>query len=328
MTSTTQLQREADMTRIGLAETLSQLRDGVAPSALGSEALALVKDTGAGLLKGLGDQCRANPMAALLIGAGLTMLLTRTTGGDVASVASSGLKSAASTGYDAARSAGASVAHAAGSAARSAGSSVANAASTAKEAVTGAASRVAGSARDAAADASDRVAETVGSTRERMTSGIEAARGNLNEASGSLQSNVQSGLNAGQEALESGRQRAAELADQAKSAMTDARQSVGQLIEEQPILMAALGAALGAAVGALLPLSKAEKDVLCEPAAKALDAGRSALSGAADVVRQEVSASDIGTRMGEIADEVIQKVTDDACGADRSTSASQPAPGT
>jgi hypothetical protein len=84
---------------------------------------------------------------------------------------------------------------------------------------------------------------------------------------------------------------------------------------------------LGAAVGALLPLSKAEKEVLCEPAAKALDAGRSALSGAANVVRQEVTASDIGARMGDIANKVVQNVTDDVCRADRSTSASQPVPG-
>jgi hypothetical protein len=296
MTSTTQFQREADITRIELAETLSQLRDGVAPSALGSEALALVKDTGIGLLKGLGDQCRANPMAALLIGAGITMLLTRTTGSDVANAASSTLKSAASSGYNAARSAGASVA---------------NAASSAKEAVAGAAAHVAGSAMEAASDAGDRLAGTVASARERMTSGVSAAKQNLNEASDSMQSNVQSSLNAGREALESGRQQAAQLADQARGAMADARQSVGQLMEEQPILMAALGAALGAAVGALLPLSKAEKDVLCEPAAKALDAGRSALSGAANVVRQEVSAADIGTRMGQIADKVVQNVTKD-----------------
>jgi hypothetical protein len=43
MTSSAQLQREADAARVGLADTLGQLRDGVAPSALSGEAIALVK---------------------------------------------------------------------------------------------------------------------------------------------------------------------------------------------------------------------------------------------------------------------------------------------
>ena len=53
MTSSAQLQREADAARIGLADTLGQLRDGVAPSALSGEAIALVKDSGLSILKSL-----------------------------------------------------------------------------------------------------------------------------------------------------------------------------------------------------------------------------------------------------------------------------------
>ena len=119
MTSSAHLQREADAARVGLADTLGQLRDGVAPSALSSEAIALVKDSGLSILKSLADSARANPVPALLIGAGLTMLLTRTTGGDVMGVATSTLKSAAATGVDAARSAASGVAGAASSAASS-----------------------------------------------------------------------------------------------------------------------------------------------------------------------------------------------------------------
>ena len=84
MTSSAHLQREADAARVGLADTLGQLRHGMAPSALSGEALALAKDTGLSLVKSLAEQARANPVPALLIGAGLAMLLTRTTGGDVA----------------------------------------------------------------------------------------------------------------------------------------------------------------------------------------------------------------------------------------------------
>ena len=105
MTSSAQLQREADAARVGLADTLGQLRDGMAPSAALQRGLALVKDSGLSIIKSLAEQARTNPVPALLIGAGLTMLLTRTSGGDVMGVANSALKSAAATGAGAARSA-------------------------------------------------------------------------------------------------------------------------------------------------------------------------------------------------------------------------------
>jgi len=289
MTLSAQFQREADAARIGLADTLGQLRDGMAPSALSAEAIALVKDSGLSILKTLAEQARANPVPALLIGAGLTMLLTRTTGSDVMGAATSTLKSAAASGADVARGASSAAKQAA-----------AGAVGAAKQAVAG-----------AAVVAGDRVAGTMASARESVTGGVEAAKETLNAATDRLQS----GVDQGKEALDARRRQAGEMADelsgQARTMAEDASQSIARLIEEQPILMAALGAALGAAVGAALPLSQAEKDLLGETAAKALVAGREALSGAANVVRQEVAGADIGAKIGDIADKVVHNVTKD-----------------
>jgi hypothetical protein len=300
MTSSAQLQREAELARVGLADTLGQLRDGVAPSALSGQALALVKESGLSILKALADQARANPVPALLIGAGLTMLLTRTTGSDVLGAATSTLKSAAATGAEAARGAASSVASAAS-----------GAAIAAKEAVADAAVRAAGSAVDAAAAAGDRVASTMASASESMATGVRAGK----ETVGSAKDRLQTGVEHGKEALDVRRQQAGDMAGnlsgQARSMAEDARQSIARLIDEQPILMAALGAALGAAVGAALPLSQAEKDLLGETGAKAVGAGREALSGAANVVREEVSTADIGAKMADIADQVVQNLTKD-----------------
>jgi hypothetical protein len=298
MTSSAQLQREADAARVGLADTLGQLRDGVAPSALSGEAIALVKDSGLSILKSLADSARANPVPALLIGAGLTMLLTRTTGSDVMGVATSTLKSAAATGADAARSAASGVAGAASSAA----SSVAG---TAKEAVKGATDRTADVVMDTAAAVSDRVAESAVSAHHTAV-----------DSMASVKDRLQSGLDSGKAEFDARRQQASELADNvtghAQTVAQQARQSFARLIEEQPILMAALGAALGAAVGAALPLSQAEKDLMGETGAKAIGVGREALSNAADVVRKEASATDLGAKMGQLADKVVQTVTKDA----------------
>jgi hypothetical protein len=298
MTSTAQLQREADAARVGLADTLGQLRDGVAPSALSGEAIALVKDSGLSILKSLADSARANPVPALLIGAGLTMLLTRTTGSDVMGVATSTLRGAAATGADAVRSAASGVAGATSSAA----SSVVGAA---KEVVKGATDRTADVVMDSAAAVSDRVAESAVSAHHTAVDSMTSVKDRL-----------QSGLDSGKAEFDARRQQASELADSvtghAQTVAQQARQSFARLIEEQPILMAALGAALGAAVGAALPLSQAEKDLMGETGAKAIGVGRETLSNAADVVRKEASAADLGAKMGQLADKVVQTVTKDA----------------
>ena len=315
MTSSAHLQREADAARVGLADTLGQLRDGVAPSALSGEAIALVKDSGLSILKSLADSARANPVPALLIGAGLTMLLTRTTGSDVMGAATSTLKSAAATGVDAARSAASGVAGAASSAA----SSVAGAARGAAGSVAGAASGVAGAAKDAVKGVTDRTAnavmDTAASVSDRVAGSAMSARQTAVDSMVSVKDRVQSGLDSGKAELDARRQQAGELADeltdQAQTVAQQARQSFARLLEEQPILMAALGAALGAAVGAALPLSQAEKDLMGETGARAIGVGREALSNAADVVRREASTADLGAKMGQLADKVVQTVTKD-----------------
>ena len=304
MTSSAQLQREADAARIGLADTLGQLRDGVAPSALSGEAIALVKDSGLSILKALSDSARANPVPALLIGAGLSMLLTRTTGSDVMGVATSTLKSAAATSAGAARSAASGLAGAASSAASGIAGAASGAAGAAKDAVKGAADRTANAVMDAAGTMSDRVAGTAVSAHQTAV-----------DSMASVKDRLQSGLDSGKAEFDARRQQAGELADdvtdQAQTMAQQARQSFARLIEEQPILMAALGAALGAAVGAALPLSQSEKDLMGSTGAKAIDLGRGALANAADVVRKEAASADLGARMGQLADEVVQTVTKD-----------------
>ena len=293
MTSTARLQREADASRVELADTLGQLRDGLAPSALSSEAIALAKDTGLSLVRGLAEQARANPVPALLIGAGLTMLLTRTTGSDVMGVAGSTLKSAAATGAGAARSAASTMASAA-----------AGAASSAAGAASSAASSVAGAARDAASAVSDRVADTVGEVRHKASEGYAAAK-----------DKVDSEIEAGRREMHDRREQAAGLADAAQdkaATLADqTRQSLAHLLEEQPILMAALGAAPRLMRHRALPLSKTEKDMIGSAGARVVGAGRDAVTTAADVLKAEVGNADIGGKVGEIADKVVQSVTKD-----------------
>ena len=302
MTTSAQLQREADAARVGLADTLGQLRHGMAPSALSGEALALAKDTGLSLVRSLSEQARANPVPALLIGAGLAMLLTRTTGGDVASAAGTVLKSAASTGAGAARHA-----------ASAAGQTVKGAASAAA----GAASSAATAAGDAVLDAADRAATSVsqraGALRERVSGDVEAAGDTVSGRYAEMREKVHEAADQGRRTLHDRQDQAQHLAQEARnkaqSMAEETTQSIKHLLEEQPILMAALSAALGAAVGAALPLSRQEKELLGGVGASAVGAGRDALSSAAGVLREEVAHADLGAKVGDLADKVVQGVT-------------------
>jgi hypothetical protein len=298
MTSTAQLQREADATRVGLADTLGQLRDGMAPAVLSGEVIALVKDSGLSLVKTLAEQARANPVPALLIGAGLTMLLTRTTGSDVMGAANSALKGAAGVGADAARTAASGVASAASGTASAASSAASAAAGAVKEAVTGAAGRASGAVDEAASAVRERVAGTVDQARQTAADTYASAKDKL-------QSTVETGRRALHDREDQAGAMAGEAEQRARTMAQDARQSIAHLLKEQPILMAALGAALGAAVGAALPVTQAEKDLIGSAGAKALDAGRESLAGAADVLRRQGATDDVDSKVSEPADELI-----------------------
>ena len=289
MTTSPHLQREADAARVGLADTLGQLRHGMAPAALSGEALALAKDTGLSLVKSLAEQARANPVPALLIGAGLAMLLTRTTGGDVASAAGTVLKSAASTGADAARGA-----------ASAAGQAVKGAASAAAGAASSAATAAGDAVLDTAERAATSVGQKVGALRERVGGEVEAASDAVSERYAAAREKMHEDADQGRRTLHDRQDQAHGLAQEARtkaqSMAEETRQSIQHLLEEQPILMAALGAALGAAVGAALPLSRQEKELLGGVGASAVEAGREALSSAGGVLREEVAHADLAPR--------------------------------
>ena len=292
MTSTAQLQREAAATRVRLADTLGHLRDGTAPSVLSGEVIAVVKDSGLSMAKTLVEQGRTNPVPALLIGAGLTMLLTRTTGKDVVGA----LKAAAGVGADLAGSAASGVA----SAASGTASAASNAAGAASSAVTDA-------VRGAAGRASEAVDEAASAIRERMAGTVDQARQTAADTYASAKDKLQSTVEIGRRELHDRQYQAGAMASEAEQrALTTAqhaRQSIARLLEEQPIFLAALGAALGAAVGAALPVTRAEKDLIGAAGAKALRAGREALAGAADAVGREAATAHRDSKVGKPAED-------------------------
>ena len=282
MRESAQLQREAEAQRAGLSNTLGQLREGMTTSALSTELVGVLRDSSLSVVKSLAESARTNPGAALLIGAGLTMMLTRTTGADVMATATSALKTATTVGTDAATAAAGKVKSAAGTAA-----------DTAKSLAGQATDKVAGMATKAEKLALD----TAASLTDQAKGAADAVRGAAGEQ-----------VDHAKRLVEEGKETAEHLNQDASKLAADTRQAVTKLFEEQPILVAAIGTALGALFGAALPVSQAERQVLGKVGAEAIDKGRDVLETAKTAVGEQIADAHLGEKVGDMAGKLVDSM--------------------
>lgn len=283
MTSTAHLQREASAARDGLSSAIDELKESVSTTAIKNGAMTFAKEGSSAIAKAAVDRAMASPLAAMLIGAGVLMLMSGgnkdSKVGAVVDRGNSALKSTAST----LAGVGSSIAGAASSALSAvsrASGAVTSAASHATDAVSGTAAAAADRLKSAASDASDMAAGTYDAARTRA--GDLAAQGREQ----------------GQYAVE-----------QTQQMFGEAQGRIEQLAREQPILVAALGVAFGAAIGASLPLTRAEQDYIGGAARKAADTGVDIAKKVADNVTETVTSGDVKAKVGEVADAIKSTVT-------------------
>jgi ElaB/YqjD/DUF883 family membrane-anchored ribosome-binding protein len=75
MTSSARLQQEADQARAGLSSALEDLKSSVTTTALTNGAMTFARDGSSAVAKAAVDKAMSNPFAALMIGAGVAMLM-------------------------------------------------------------------------------------------------------------------------------------------------------------------------------------------------------------------------------------------------------------
>ena len=90
MTSTVRLQHEADAARAGLSTALDDLRNSVTTTALTNGAMTFAKEGSSAVARAAIDRAMASPLAAMLIGAGVIMLMTNTKGTAVSGIVEKG----------------------------------------------------------------------------------------------------------------------------------------------------------------------------------------------------------------------------------------------
>jgi hypothetical protein len=209
MTSSARLQEEANVARAGLSSALDDLRSSVTTTALTNGAMTFAKEGSTAVARAAIERAMASPLAAMLIGAGVVMLMAGkdTKVGEVAEKGDAAIRSAA------------------GGVAR-AGSSIAGAAGQAYEATRRAANAVVG----AASATADGVKEATASAGTMAT-----------DAYGTATDLAAAGQKQGQHAIEQAQQ----LIADSKSRLEQFAQEQPILVAA---LGVAFGAALGAAL--------------------------------------------------------------------------------
>jgi len=277
MTSTARLQNEADTARAGLSTALDDLRNSVTTTALTNGAMTFAKQGSNAVAQAAVDRAMANPLAAMLIGAGIVMLMTNK---------STPVGSAVETGNDGIRRAATAIG--------SMGSRLATAASDGYAAT----KEATGSVLDTAKDAAGKVSSTASSAGGTVSSAYGKATDAVGGAYDKAKDTLAKGQEQGQQAL----------AD-AQKLVSDTQTRLESFAKEQPVLVAALGLAFGAALGASLPITEAERKYMGAAGKLATDKGTDMAKKVADQVTGTLAGSDVGKKVGELADAVSSTVT-------------------
>lgn len=262
-----EIEREVEEARAQLRHTLGDIRESLSPGQMLDHAIDYARESGgAEFTRNLGRQVRDNPLPIALIGAGIGWLLASDRNGHAGRLRGRGYRTAAelytdpnthhvhvdgpenpdgigqrmsekaSSAYAGASARTHSASERASGAARSASERASGAARSASERASGMAhtaseraSQYAHSASETADSMRHRASETAYSARERLAGAGSAAYGYAADAGSRL-----------------------------RDTGSSLQGSLTRLIDEQPLVLGAIGLAVGAAIGAALPNTRAE----------------------------------------------------------------------
>jgi ElaB/YqjD/DUF883 family membrane-anchored ribosome-binding protein len=238
-TASATLERQAETVRGDLSSTLEELRGSMTRTALASGATALAREGGATVARAAVRRASDHPLATLLIGAGLVMLLSGTRQG-------AGTEGRTGLGRIVDR---------------------------ANDAVKGTVSRVTGGPRGSdgvVATAHQAAGEAMDWTAEKASAAAASAR----NAAAAADDMAGTTMDKASALVSQGKERVLHNVHDMQDTTGDVAHRLTQLAREQPVLTAALAVAAGAALGALLPMTDAERRYLGPSGARVTQKGR------------------------------------------------------
>jgi hypothetical protein len=149
--------------------------------------------------------------------------------------------------------------------------------------------------------AKDAVSGKVQSAKESLTGGMQSARESLTGRVQSTRESLASGV-------QSARERASQLGDTAGRQIERVREGWGQIMEENPLVLGAVGLAIGALAAALAPRTRAEDELMGETRDGLIEQAKRAGSAKLEEAKQMASstvntvkdaAADAATRQAE-----------------------------
>lgn len=307
------IEREAEASRRRLSSTLDELRDNLTPGHVVEELLDNAKDGGASMLRALGKAARENPIPTLLIGTGCAMFLM----GSGAATATSSTSRSGRARDDFERG---------GTRYRSDeryGSSYDDRSDTAG---------LAAAAREKAGAAMESVSGTVASARDSVAEGMASARDSVTGVASDVSERakrVAEGVGETYQAysgvaMDSARHAGERVKETVSRSSEKMRENVNTLLNEQPLVLGAIGVAIGAAIGAMLPRTETEDRMLGETsdalkgtaakiAGEQYDLAKETASKVAEDVRDIAAERGLTTEnAGEIVGELGRRVKEAA----------------
>src|SRR5688572_3959704 len=248
MTTSEQLEREAEQTRAEIASMLEELRNRMTPGQIVDQILDFARDsTGGQFFHNLRRQIAENPVPVTLVGAGIAWLMLSGRNGARRALASD-RRDMSDPYYGTEESGdyyGTTGLYGRGVEDKPDG-----------KGITRRAREAAGSVAERAKEAGSRVSETAGSITSSVANAASSATSSVTGAASSAAGAASAAL----EASASGARRAAELITHSSSALRHntvaAGRDVASFLQEQPLVLAGAGLAIGAALGALFPATR------------------------------------------------------------------------
>ena len=287
--SSPELESQAAASRARLSGTLDELASNLTPGRMLDEVMSYSRHGGADFLRGLRNAAAANPIPAVLIGAGCAMFLSGK-GRFSENMGSFAPKQRSTSSSDGASRASPS------QTGKGVVAGLKESAASMASSVSGAVSDSAAGIGAAASDAASQVRNSVADTASQMRDSVTDTASRLGESGKSAQAAIGAYAAETQERLS---EQTGRIRDQTLAKSRELGERAASFVEEQPLIVAAGGFLLGAAIAALLPRTQMEDSYLGE----ASDAVKETVGNVAAQQYEQAKAA---------AGEVVEKVKDAA----------------
>jgi len=303
-----EIESDIERTRADFSSTIEAIQNKLTPSELMDQAVDYALSTTPGAFSAnLVNSVRDNPIPVALIGVGIAWLMaagrkqetipphmrrqrvTRRAFYPDAESAYDGLPNAQySSSYESSGSGGGDgMLRRAAAKTSETGRDLKDKASEVGQRISGTASEMTGRVQQAGQEARTRLSESAQSAKVRLSETAESTRMRLSESAQAAQARMN------------------EMSERSRMQYYRTKERVGQMVDEQPLVLGALGIALGAAIGAALPTTRRENELMGQTRDDLLGRAKETALEQAEVVKQSAQ------RVAEVAKKEVERVKDD-----------------